>query len=299
VTFQPPHPPATLDTVGLIVKPHLVGVEPMITELSDWLVARGCRVIGEEAARHLLPASIPALSKGDLAEQADLVVVIGGDGTMISAARIIGKRMIPVLGINFGFLGYLTEYTSETIYNALESVLDGGYRLDIRLKLEVAVIRDGNEALRTDVINDFVITKTMLARLLPIQCWINGQFVSTFHADGLIVATPTGSTAYSLSAGGPIIHPAMRSFVITPICPHTLTNRPLVVPDDCEIELRLTNVRGNVDDVFLTLDGQTGFVVTPDDRVILRKSDAVLALVEPPNKDYFKLLRDKLKWGAE
>jgi NAD+ kinase len=295
VTFQPPHPPATLNTVGLIVKPHLVGVEPMITELSDWLVARGCRVIGEEAARHLLPA----LSKGDLAEQADLVVVIGGDGTMISAARIIGKRMIPVLGINFGFLGYLTEYTSETIYNALESVLDGGYRLDIRLKLEVAVIRDGNEALRTDVINDFVITKTMLARLLPIQCWINGQFVSTFHADGLIVATPTGSTAYSLSAGGPIIHPAMRSFVITPICPHTLTNRPLVVPDDCEIELRLTNVRGNVDDVFLTLDGQTGFVVTPDDRVILRKSDAVLALVEPPNKDYFKLLRDKLKWGAE
>ncbi len=289
------------ETIGLVVKPSLQGVTDLLTELSDWLRARGCRVVGEEAARHLLPDSIEVSTKEGLAAVADLVIVVGGDGTMILAARIIGKRPIPVVGINFGYLGYLTEFTPETIYPVLENVLTGRYTTDVRMKLETIVVRDGEEVLRAEVINDCVLTKSMLARLVPVQCHIDGKFVSVFHADGLIISTPTGSTAYSLSAGGPIIHPGMGAVVITPICPHTLTNRPLVVADTSQIELHLTGARGtvNVEDVFLTLDGQTGCPLTPEDRIIIRKSESVLTLVEPENRNYFKVLRDKLKWGSE
>lgn len=294
-----PNPPRR---VGLVVKPSLhEDVTELISALADWLRSRNLSVAGEEAARHLLPDSIEVLTRPGLSEFSELVIVIGGDGTMISAARLIGKKRIPVLGINFGFLGYLTEYTPETIFPALEVVLSGKYRVDVRMKLETIVYRDDEEVLRADVINDCVLTKNMLARLVPLHCEIDGQFVSVFHADGLIISTPTGSTAYSLSAGGPIIHPAMGAVVITPICPHTLTNRPLVVSDESEIELTLSGARGtvNVEDVFLTLDGQTGCAVLPGDRVIIRKSDSVLMLVEPDNQNYFKLLRDKLKWGGE
>jgi NAD+ kinase len=294
-----PNPPGR---VGLVIKPSLhQDVTELIAALADWLRDRDLRVAGEEAARHLLPPSIDILTRPELSEFSELVVVIGGDGTMISAARMIGKKRIPVLGINFGFLGYLTEYTPESIFSALEAVLSGRYRVDVRMKLETIVFRDETEVLRADVINDCVLTKSMLARLVPVHCNIDGQFVSVFHADGLIIATPTGSTAYSLSAGGPIIHPAMGAVVMTPICPHTLTNRPLVVSDESEIELTLSGERGkiNVEDVFLTLDGQTGCAVLPGDRIIIRKSDSVLMLVEPENQNYFKLLRDKLKWGGE
>lgn len=294
-----PNPPRR---VGLVVKPSLQqDVTELISALTDWLRGRNCRVAGEEAARHLLPSSTEILPRSELSEFSELVIVMGGDGTMISAARMIGKKHLPVLGINFGYLGYLTEYTPETIYPALESVFSGKYRVDVRMKLEIQVFRDEEQVLQAEVINDCVLTKNMLARLVPVHCEIDGQFVSVFHADGLIISTPTGSTAYSLSAGGPIIHPAMGAVVITPICPHTLTNRPLVVSDESEIELTLSGARGivNVEDVFLTLDGQTGCAVLPGDRVIIRKSDSVLMLVEPNNQNYFKLLRDKLKWGGE
>ncbi|MCS7079681.1 MAG: NAD(+)/NADH kinase [Chloracidobacterium sp.] len=290
---------AVFETVGLIVKPHLTNITPYLTELTERLTARGCRVVGEAAAAHLLPPSVAVLSATELAAQADLVIVIGGDGTMIYAARLLGERDVPVLGVNYGYLGYLTEYTPETAYAALERVFAGDLRVDVRMKLEATVERGGEPLLTAQAVNDCVITKSMLARLIPIECWIGGQFVSTFHADGLIIATPTGSTAYSLSAGGPIVHPAMQAIVITPICPHTLTNRPLVVPDTSEIELRLSTERGpfNVEDVFLTFDGQTGCAVEPEDRVLIRKSASVLKLIEPADKDYFQLLRDKLKWG--
>jgi NAD+ kinase len=234
-----------------------------------------------------------------LAAQAELVLVIGGDGTMIYTARLLGARDVPVMGINYGYLGYLTEYTPEAAYESLERVFAGKFRVELRMKLEATVERLGKPRLTAQAVNDCVITKSMLARLIPIECRIGGQLVSIFHADGLIIATPTGSTAYSLSAGGPIVHPAIQAIVLTPICPHTLSNRPLVMPDTSEIELRLTTERGpvNVEDVFLTFDGQTGCAVEPEDRVIIRKSSSVLKLIEPEGKDYFKLLRDKLKWG--
>jgi NAD+ kinase len=294
--------PNSPGTVGLVVKPSLHSdVTGLLSELAEWLKTRGCRVAGEEAARHLLPPSVEVVTRPELSEISELVVVVGGDGTMISAARMVGKKHIPVLGINFGYLGYLTEYTPESIFPALEAVFSGKYGIDVRMKLETVVFRDDEEVFRADVINDCVLTKSMLARLVPVHCEIDGKFVSIFHADGLIISTPTGSTAYSLSAGGPIIHPAMGAVVITPICPHTLTNRPLVVSDESEIELTLSGARGNVnvEDVFLTLDGQTGCAVLPGDRVVIRKSESVLMLVEPDNKNYFKLLRDKLKWGGE
>lgn len=286
-------------TVGLIIKPHLTNITVYLTELAAWLTARGCRVVGEASVAHLLPPSVAALPSSELAEQVGLVIVIGGDGTMIYAARLLGERDVPVLGINYGYLGYLTEYTPETAYAALERVFTGDFRVDVRMKLEATVERAGAVLLTAQAVNDCVVTKSMLARLVPIECRIGGQFVSTFHADGLIIATPTGSTAYSLSAGGPIVHPAMQAIVITPICPHTLTNRPLVVPDTSEIELRLSSERGqfNVEDVFLTFDGQTGCAVELEDRVLIRKSVSVLKLIEPAGKDYFRLLRDKLKWG--
>jgi NAD+ kinase len=290
---------ASLETVGLVVKPHLKDITAYLANLAAWLGAHGCRVIGESSAAHLLPPTVTVVSSETLAAQSNLVIVIGGDGTMIYAARLLGSRDVPVLGVNYGYLGYLTEYTPETVYTALERVFAGTFRTDVRMKLEATVERLGVPRLTAQAVNDCVITKSMLARLVPIECRIGGQFVSIFHADGLIIATPTGSTAYSLSAGGPIVHPAMQAIVLTPICPHTLTNRPLVVPDTSEIELRLTTERGpfNVEDVFLTFDGQTGCAVEPEDRVVIRKSASVLTLIEPEGKDYFQLLRDKLKWG--
>lgn len=287
------------ETVGLIVKPHLTDITAYLTALAEWFVGRGCRVVGETPSAHLLPPTVTVLPSSDLAAQVGLVVVIGGDGTMIYAARLLGARDVPVLGVNYGYLGYLTEYTPETVYEALERIFAGDIHTDVRMKLEATVERQGEPRLTAQAVNDCVVTKSMLARLVPIECRIGGQFVSIFHADGLIIATPTGSTAYSLSAGGPIVHPTMQAIVITPICPHTLTNRPLVVPDTSEIELRLTTERGpfNVEDVFLTFDGQTGCAVEPEDRVLIRKSASVLKLIEPAGKDYFRLLRDKLKWG--
>jgi NAD+ kinase len=290
---------ASFETVGLVVKPHLKDITAYLTNLAAWLGTRGCRVVGEPSAAHLLPPTVTVVPSETLAAQSHLVIVIGGDGTMIYTARLLGSRDVPVLGVNYGYLGYLTEYTPETVYAALERVFAGTFRTDVRMKLEATVERLGVPRLTAQAVNDCVITKSMLARLVPIECRIGGQLVSIFHADGLIIATPTGSTAYSLSAGGPIVHPAMQAIVLTPICPHTLTNRPLVVPDTSEIELRLTTERGpfNVEDVFLTFDGQTGCAVEPEDRVVIRKSASVLTLIEPEGKDYFQLLRDKLKWG--
>ncbi|MGQ9897276.1 MAG: NAD(+)/NADH kinase [Acidobacteriota bacterium] len=290
---------ALFEIVGLVIKPHLKNITGYLENLAGWLSARGCRVIGELSVAHLLPPSVAVVPSDTLAGQVELVIVIGGDGTMIYAARLLGARNVPVLGVNYGYLGYLTEYTPESIYAALERVFAGNFRTDVRMKLEATVERLGVPRLTAQSVNDCVITKSMLARLVPIECRIGGQLVSIFHADGLIIATPTGSTAYSLSAGGPIVHPAMQAIVLTPICPHMLTNRPLVVPDTSEIELRLTTERGlfNVEDVFLTFDGQTGCAVEPEDRVVVRKSASVLTLIEPEGRDYFQLLRDKLKWG--
>jgi len=229
-----------------------------------------------------------------LAGEVDLLLVLGGDGTMIATARLIGDQEVPVLGINYGGLGYLAEFRIEELFSSLESILSGNYRLDRRVMLAVE-LRRGNDPPKTSrVLNDVVINKSALARIIEIETYFDRYFVNAFRADGLIVSTPTGSTAYNLSAGGPVIFPSMNAVVITPICPFTLSNRPIVVPDNAEIELLL---KTDNEEVALTLDGQVGFPMEVEDRVVIRKSRTTFNIIQPSNRNYFDVLRDKLRWG--
>ncbi len=268
-------------------------------ELANWSAERGITLLaGPEIERERIKAqtgcAVEKVEAEDLAANVDLILVLGGDGTMIATARLMGEAEVPVLGVNFGGLGYLAEFRIEELYSALESILSGSYRLDRRVMLDVELLRGDEKVTRNRVLNDVVINKSALARIIEIEAYLNQQFVNSFRADGLIVSTPTGSTAYNLSAGGPVIYPSMNAVVITPICPFTLSNRPIVVPDDAVIELCL---KTDHEEVALTLDGQVGFPLKFEDRVVIRKSQTTFSLVQPMNRNYFDVLRDKLRWG--
>ncbi len=279
--------------VGVVVKPNHKEAWETACELSAWLEKRGITLIGSPHEEDEI-CPIEDVGAEEFKEKADLIVVLGGDGTMISTARLIGSREVLVLGINYGSLGYLTEFRIEEMFPALEDILAGNYETDRREMLEVEHFRGDKLLGKGRVLNDVVINKAVLARIIEIEVSLDNLFVNNFRADGLIVATPTGSTAYSLSAGGPIVYPSMNAVVITPICPFTLTNRPIVVPDTAEINLRLTN---ESDGVVLTLDGQIGYQMQTGDCVLIRKSSLTFNLVQPPNRNYFDVLRNKLKWG--
>jgi NAD+ kinase len=285
-----------IKTVGVVVKPNHAEAWQTACELSEWLEKRGIALIGEPYADtgkpDLAACERPAV-KGDRFD-ADLVIVLGGDGTMISTARLIGDRQVLVLGVNYGSLGYLTEFRIEEMFPALEAILAGEYAVDSRVMLRAGHFRNDELIAQGRVLNDVVINKAALARIIEIEVALDGQFVNSFRSDGLIVSTPTGSTAYNLSAGGPIIYPSMNAVVVTPICPFTLTNRPIVIPDSAEIELKLVN---DAEGVVLTLDGQIGYTMNAGDRVIIRKSSTTFNIVQPPNRNYFDVLRNKLKWG--
>ncbi|MBS1797016.1 MAG: NAD(+)/NADH kinase [Acidobacteria bacterium] len=279
--------------VGVVVKPNHKEAWETACEMSDWLKRRGIKLIGRPHDENEI-CPVEHVGAAEFGEQADLIVVLGGDGTMISAARLVGNREALVLGVNYGSLGYLTEFRIEELFSALEAILDGSYNIDRRELLDVEH-RRGEELLgKGRVLNDVVINKAVLARIIEIEVSLNDLFVNNFRADGLIVSTPTGSTAYNLSAGGPIVYPSMNAVLLTPICPFTLTNRPIVVPDTAAINLRLTN---QSDGVVLTLDGQIGYQMQTDDCVLIRKSPLTFNLVQPPNRNYFDVLRNKLKWG--
>lgn len=285
-----------IKTVGIVVKPDHADALKTAFELKAWLVKRGLAV-----REHPYVSDEPVdmgpgdnLTAAEGLTNSDLVVVLGGDGTMISAARLIGDAECLVLGINYGSLGYLTDFRIEEMYAALEAIFAGNYEIDRRVMLTAEHWRADEMLAKGRVLNDVVINKAALARIIEIEVNLNGLFVNSFRSDGLIVATPTGSTAYNLSAGGPIIFPSMNAIVITPICPFTLTNRPIVVPDEATIELKLENEN---EGVFLTLDGQTGYEMRTGDRALIRKSGTTLNLVQPPNRNYFDVLRNKLKWG--
>ncbi len=285
--------------VGIVVKPHQPDALKTICGVVKWLNERGMTLVGgpeleRERIQHETGCAVEAFELEKLAASVDLMLVLGGDGTMIATARMIGDTEVPVLGVNYGGLGYLAEFRIEELYVALESILSGNYRLDKRVMLAVELLRGDEHVTRNRVLNDVVINKSALARIIEIEAYLNQQFVNSFRADGLIVSTPTGSTAYNLSAGGPVIFPSMNAVVITPICPFTLSNRPIVVPDDAVIELRLKTQQ---EDVALTLDGQVGFPLKVEDRVVIRKSRATFNLVQPTNRNYFEVLRDKLRWG--
>jgi NAD+ kinase len=276
--------------VGVVVKPNHAEALQTALELSDWLEKRGISLVGK-------PQSQTEKSDTDVSAEfadVDLAVVLGGDGTMISAARLLKNSNVPVLGINYGSLGYITEFRIEELYESLERVLIGDYTLDTRVTLDVTHERNGEQLSKNRVLNDVVINKAALARIIEIEATLDDLYVNDFRADGLIIATPTGSTAYNLSAGGPIVFPSMNAVVLTPICPFTLSNRPIVIPDSAVIELKL---KTSDEEVALTLDGQIGFVLTTDDIVKVSKSETSLNLVKPPNRNYFDVLRNKLRWG--
>ena len=290
---------SSIKRVGLVVKPHQPDALKTICGVVEWLNERGITLVGgpeleRERIEHETGCAVEAFELEKLVATLDLMLVLGGDGTMIATARMIGDTEVPVLGVNYGGLGYLAEFRIEELYVALESILSGNYRLDKRVMLAVELLRGDEHVTRNRVLNDVVINKSALARIIEIEAYLNQQFVTSFRADGLIVSTPTGSTAYNLSAGGPIIFPSMNAVVITPICPFTLSNRPIVVPDDAVIELCLKTQQ---EDVALTLDGQVGFPLKVEDRVVIRKSRATFNLVQPTNRNYFEVLRDKLRWG--
>ena len=282
-----------INCVGVVVKPNHKEAWTTACEVSEWFESRSIEVVGKPRQEAEI-CNIETIEVEKFKKNVDLIVVLGGDGTMISTARLTGSREILVLGINYGSLGYLTEFRIEEMIPALEAILEGEYEIDPRVMLDVEHIRDGEQIASGRVLNDVVINKAALARIIEIEVNLNKQYVNSFRADGLIISTPTGSTAYNLSAGGPIIYPSMNAVVLTPICPFTLTNRPIVVPDDSEIELFLKNEN---EGVILTLDGQIGYQMQSKDKVLIRKSQTAFNLIKPPNRNYFDVLRNKLKWG--
>lgn len=290
---------SVIGRVGVVVKPHQPDALQTICRLVEWLAEREITLVGmpeldRERIEHETGCAIESVAPEDLAAHVDLITVLGGDGTMIATARMIGDREVPVLGVNYGSLGYLAEFRIEEMFPALESILEGNYQVDTRVMLAAELFRKGEMLRRTRVLNDVVINKSALARIIEIETSLNNQFVNSFRADGLIVSTPTGSTAYNLSAGGPVIYPSMNAVVITPICPFTLSNRPLVVPDDAVIELHLKTPN---EEVALTLDGQVGVPLEFEDRIVIKKSRTAFHLIQPANRNYFDVLRDKLRWG--
>jgi NAD+ kinase len=231
----------------------------------------------------------------EIPERSELIIVLGGDGTLLSVARLVGRREVPILGVNLGTLGFLTDVSRRELKESIERIIKGEFFIEKRLMLRSEVLR-GEKIIGTHhVLNDVVINKGALARIIDLETLIDGHFVTLFKADGLIVSTPTGSTAYNLSAGGPIIYPTLECMVLTPICPHTLTNRPIVLPGSSRIEVRL---KSESQDVFLTLDGQVGFNLVKGDSVIITKAPFKTSLVIPPERNYFEILRTKLSWGG-
>lgn len=280
-------------SIGILTKPKFPEVKTTVHAVVNWLRDRKIDVILDNTSAALLNES-GGVQKTQLAQKADVLLILGGDGTMLNAARLAGERGIPILGVNMGGLGFLTEVRLENLYPSLERVFANEYVLDERLMIGSHIHRHGETVAQGVVLNDVVVSKGILARMIELRISIQGQFVTNLRGDGLIISTPTGSTAYSLSAGGPIITPTVRSLILTPICPHTLTHRPLIVPDDTEIDVTLTS---KDEGAMATLDGQVGVALTQGDTVVLKVSEHRTRLIRFPESSYYTVLREKLKWG--
>ncbi len=279
--------------LGIIANPRANKVSQVLTQLLQWLAKQAVKVIVDETTA-CLGDKLEYVPEEKLTEQAELIIVLGGDGTLLRVARLPGIYKLPILGVNLGRLGFLTEITLDELFPTLEQILKHEFVTDKRLMLHTRIKRAGKVIGSHHNLNDIVINKGVLARIIELDTHINGQYVNTFQGDGLIVSTPTGSTAYSLSAGGPILYPSTRALVITPICPHTLTNRPIVIPEDFRIELRL---KSENEDVYLTCDGQEVFALQFGDIVEVCKSEHSITLIQPQQKNYYQVLRSKLNWG--
>ena len=282
-------------TIGIAAKNTSPKALQYAESVASDLRGRGLDVVFDEETAHGFEGRYPTAAKAELGRHCDLLITFGGDGTLLSVARHAPEH-VPIIGVNMGTLGFLTEIRVEEFPSLLDRVLEGQFYVEPRVTFTVSVSGPGRDADKTyRVLNDCAINKSAVARIIEMRVSVAGLFVSTFRGDGLIVATPTGSTAYNLSAGGPIIYPTMGAVVITPICPHMLTNRPLVLPDELDIEISLTTPDSK--DIYLTLDGQEGFELRETDLVCVRKSEERVLLVQSPDKNYFDVLRNKLKWG--
>ncbi len=284
-----------IDRVAIVSKPRSEQAAKIVPQLIGWLQERGVNIRMDLETAHYAahPAGIP---RPEVPAGTDLVIVLGGDGTLLSAARAIGGSEIPIFAVNLGGLGFLTAITVDDIYSQLEKVLKGDFTVARRRMLHCEHRRGDQVLGRYDALNDVVLTKFEIARMIDLGVQIDGHFVCVYRADGLIIATPTGSTAYSLSAGGPIVFPTVRAIVITPISPHTLTNRPVVLDDASEIKV------ANLSDdsaTYLTIDGQIGELLRRGDMVICRRSEKSVSLIRPPEMTFFDVLREKLKWGGQ
>jgi NAD+ kinase len=285
-----------IKTVGIVSKPNSPAAGAIVPKLIEWLHHRdiGIRLDEHTAFYAGGPEGHPqSVAREEVPEGCDLIIVLGGDGTLLSAARAIGRREIPLFPVNLGGLGFLTAITVDELYPELERAFAGQHRIAKRKLLNTKVLRDGKVVATYDALNDAVVTKSAIARMIDLDTHVDDQFVCAYKADGLIISTPTGSTAYSLSAGGPIIFPSVPAICITPICPHMLTNRPVIVPETSVIRV----LSHGPDSVFLTIDGQVGTPIQERDTLVLRSSDFSLHLVRPPRMMFFDVLRQKLKWG--
>lgn len=291
---------ANFRQIGLVGRPGHSGVVETLERLIRFLRARGLAVVLEQDTAELVPEqtlqeTLPVFLRDELGGQCDLVVVVGGDGSMLKAASALVNHQVPVLGINRGRLGFLTDILPDDIEVALSAVLDGHYLNEARFMLEFHVERDNEKLAGGTALNDVVLHPGTAAQMIEFELFINGQFVNSQQSDGLIVATPTGSTAYSLSAGGPIMHPSLNAVVLVPMYPHTLSSRPLVVAADCEIRLEVVKQRAICP--LVSCDGAVLFHTEPGDRIVIRKTAGLLHLIHPLDYNYYEACRSKLGWG--
>jgi NAD+ kinase len=284
-----------IKTVGIISRPRREDIARVVPPLVKWLQAHGAEVSCDSETNNCLGSlSVQARKREELPGCTDLLIVLGGDGTLLSAGRLAAQHKVPILAVNLGGMGFLTTVPQDELYSILEEIFSGQHRVSERVMLESEIVRAGAVIRRQIALNDAVLNKAALARIMDLELRVDGEYVTTYKSDGLILSTPTGSTAYSLAAGGPIVYPTVEAFVVTPICPHTLTNRPLVIPDSATIEIEF---KAGDDAVFLTLDGQIGIELVRGDHIRVRKAAEKLLLVRPAKKTYYEILRNKLKWG--
>jgi NAD+ kinase len=283
-----------IQRIGIISKPKKAEIREIVPPLLDWLRARKIEVFLDKETGSILEKNERSVPRNEIASQVDLIIVLGGDGTLLATARALNRKVVPILAVNLGGLGFLTVIPLEDLYATLEAALAGEARIERRVQIEGELVRADEIISSFLALNDVVLNKGAIARILDFDVLVDGRFISTYKADGLIVSTPTGSTAYSLAAGGPIVVPTVAAFLVTPICAHTLTNRPLVLPDTAHIEI---GVKSQREAAYLTVDGQVGLATHSDDTVRMRKASSYVEIVQPVSKSYFEILRQKLKWG--
>ena len=281
--------------IGVFCKPKAPSATDILGRLIPWLRKQNYHIFLDTGTAAIINET-SSYEKREISQQADLLIVLGGDGTLLSVAQAAHPYNIPILAVNLGSLGFLAEISIDELYPTLENILAGKFEIENRMLLNACIWRNGEKVEDHNVLNDVVINKGAVARVINLQVLVNGQYMTSYRADGLIIATPTGSTAYSLSAGGPIIHPSMHTLVLSPICPFTLTNRSILIPDQSIIQVKLA---AEYDDVRVTLDGQEGYDMRAGDILEIKKTKTPLQLIRGPNKNYYQILRDKLHWGSQ